>query len=121
MVNSEKDRRFEDRFPVETQVTVEVTGTNEVLDGTSINASGGGLLLRFEEAVKLAVGDEVMCDIKVNGAHKPLPHWGLGHVVRIEGNFVGIELSAACLHTLEPDTNVLGRPGPDDSSERLAS
>jgi len=98
------DRRREPRFPIEAGATVEVSKNGEVVSATTVNISGSGVLLQFEEPVQLAVGDQVVCEFKVSyETDKPLPYWGVGHVVRVDGCRAAIVLMAGGLAPLESE------------------
>jgi hypothetical protein len=89
------NERKETRFPVEAGATVEVRNNGRIVRATTVNGSGCGVLLEFEESVQLAISDQVSCDFSIaDSAEKPLPCWGLGNVVRVEGRSVAIEFKA---------------------------
>ena len=93
-----QDKRRATRFLIEAGATVEVSSNGRIARATTENMSGCGILLRFKEPVQLAVGDEVTCDLQVLHADdEPLPYWGLGSVVRIDGCRVAMDLKAGGL------------------------
>jgi hypothetical protein len=92
------DNRREPRFPVKTGATVEVQKCGEIAGATTVNISGCGVLLEFKVPTQLAVGDPVVCEFDVTrGAGKPLPYWGMGDVVRVEGCQVAVDFKAGGL------------------------
>jgi len=108
-------RRSELRFLIEAGATVEVVKSGQTVRATTVNMSGGGVLLHFEETSQLAVGDEVICEFKVenkveNDDAKPLPYWGVGSVVRVEDCRVAIMLQAGGFSPLDPETGVAIAP-----------
>jgi PilZ domain-containing protein len=105
-------QRREVRFVIEAGATVEVGKNGQTIHATTVNMSGGGVLLHFEESVPLAVGDQVSCEFKVeHGADSPLPYWGLGEVVRvIEGCSFAIVLKAGGFSPLESGIGSAAQP-----------
>jgi len=98
--------RREVRFVIEAGAYVKALKSGQILHAKTVNMSGGGVLLDFEEPTALAVGDPVDCEFTVVHDHgSPLPYWGVGHVVRLEGSYVAIELEAGgfCPLTSEDD------------------
>ena len=95
------DRRREDRFPIKAGAAVAVNNNGRTVSATTLDISGCGVLLQFEEPVQLAVGDKVVCDFDVSyEADKPLPYWGVGYVVRVDGCRAAIDLNAGGLSPL---------------------
>lgn len=87
--------RKEVRFVIEAGATVKVLKTGQLLHAKTVNMSGGGVLLHFDEPVPLSAGDPVDCEFRVVPEHgSPLPYWGMGNVVRLEGCCVAIVLKA---------------------------
>ncbi|MGA9415417.1 MAG: PilZ domain-containing protein [Terriglobales bacterium] len=71
------NKRKEVPFLIEVRATVKASKNGQTIRATTVNMSGCGVLLQFDEPVLLAVGDQVSCEFKV--AHKadsPLPYWG---------------------------------------------
>jgi hypothetical protein len=61
---------------------------------STVDVSESGVLLRFDEPPQLGVGDQVICEFKVqNDPDNLLPYWVVGTVVRIEGCCAGVDLS----------------------------
>jgi hypothetical protein len=103
MEPDQKERRRDERFPIEAGATVEVSGGGSTMRATTIDMSGSGVLLDFAAASPLAPGDRVDCEFQV--AHEsgsPLPYWGVGRVVRVDGPRVAVELVAGGFAPLEP-------------------
>lgn len=104
------DRRREERFPIRAGATVAVSRGGRTTSATTLDISGGGVLVQFAEPVPLAVGDQVVCDFDVSHeADKPLPYWGLGSVVRVDGCRAAIDLKAGGLSPLNDES---GAPEP---------
>jgi hypothetical protein len=96
------ERRREPRFQIVAGATVEVDNQGRITHATTVNVSGCGVLLQFEEPVHVAVGDQVICEFKVpQKAGTPLPYWGLGNVLRVEDRRAAIDFKAA-LSPIEP-------------------
>ena len=80
---------------IEAGATVKVLKSGQILYAKTVNVSGAGVLLRFDEPAPLAVGDPVDCEFRVAPAYgSPLPFWSVGDVVRLEGCRVAIALKA---------------------------
>jgi len=95
MEHDSSERRRELRFPITAGACVEVKGHNGLTTATTIDVSGGGVLLRYEGAQSLAVGDQVTCEFLLpQDQGQPLPYWGVGSVVRVRGNAAAVDLIA---------------------------
>jgi hypothetical protein len=105
------DQRREPRFPIQTGAAVEVQKRGQIVNATTVNISGCGVLLEFEIPTQLAVGDPVVCEFRVTRqADKPLPCWGVGDVVRVDGCRVAVDFKAGGLAPLEPEPDETGPP-----------
>ena len=105
MESEHPEKRREPRYPIQAGASVTVNKSGLITRATTVNKSGSGVLLHFEEAVQLALGDQVTCEFQVShDADKPLPYWGVGHVVRVEGCCIGIEFKAGVLCELESES-----------------
>jgi len=92
METSPTDNRREQRFQIQAGATVELHNNGHNVKATTINMSGCGVLLQFENSPDLVVGDEVLCDFKLSKAvDDPLPRWGLGTVVRVDNLRVAVD------------------------------
>ena len=97
-------RRREVRFVVEAGASVEICKNGQTLRAKTVNMSGNGVLLNFEEPVQLTVGDAVACEFQVaHEADKLLPFWGVGNVVRVDGCRAAIELKGGGFSSTEPE------------------
>lgn len=96
------DRRREPRFPIEAGATVEVKRQGVVARATTVDISGCGVLLKFEDSGQLTVGDQVVCEFDLMQDHgASLPCWGVGNVVRLSGELVAIDLKAGGFSPIE--------------------
>ena len=91
------DRRREPRYPIQAGAAVEVNsngnGYGRSIRATTVDMSGCGVLLQFEEPAQLAVGDRVICEFQLpQEAGKPLPYWGVGSIVRVECLRVAVDI-----------------------------
>ena len=113
-----RDKRREPRFTIKTGAAVEVQKRGEIVSATTVNISGCGALLEFEIPTHLKVGDPVVCEFDVTReANKPLPCWGVGDVVRVDGRQVAVDFKAGGLAPLvseadgaEPGESETGAP-----------
>ena len=85
------NRRSEPRHPFSAAAIVE-RKTGARLTASTLNVSGGGVLLDLTQAAEFAVGEEVSCSIELY-AGKPPQAWGVGRIVRIERQRVAIEFT----------------------------
>jgi hypothetical protein len=100
------DPRREPRFPIKTGASVEVQKRGDVINATTINISGCGVLLQLEIPTHLSVGDPVVCEFGVtHETDAPLPCWGVGDVVRVDGCRVAVDFKAGGLAPLEPESH----------------
>jgi hypothetical protein len=98
MEQNELGRRRELRYMLAAGAIVVRDKDGHTFHAETENMSSAGILLHFEEPVQFAIGDEVTCEFKVtHAADSPLPYWGMGNVVRIEGPNVAVELHAGGL------------------------
>jgi hypothetical protein len=103
---SGRDKRREPRFPIKTGAAVEVQKRSEVVSATTVNISGCGVLLQFQIPTHLKVGDPVVCEFDVTREpNKPLPCWGVGDVVRVDGCQVAVDFKAGGLAPLVSDAD----------------
>ena len=103
--------RKESRFAIEIGAAVEVNDSGRAVRATTINVSGNGVLLEFEESVQFLVGDRVFCDFNIaQQTQNPLPCWGWGKVVRVEGRCIAVEFKAGCYEGLVAEGNSVSRP-----------
>lgn len=87
--------RQERRFAIEIGAAVEVSNSGRAVRAKTINVSGSGVLLEFEEPVRFLVGDLVSCDFNIpRPTQNPLPRWGSGKVLRVEGRRIAVEFNA---------------------------
>jgi hypothetical protein len=112
MTSGTPERRKEDRISVEAAGTVELIESGQSSHARSINMTSGGVLLRFDEPVALAEGEQVACDfLGDHGPELPLPYWGLGRIVRVDpAGSVAIELNTAGLVRFDPASVVASVP-----------
>ena len=87
------ENRREPRFQIEVGATIELHNKGHIVKATTVNMSGCGVLLQLEIPQDLAVGDDALCDFKLSKevGSNPLPRWGLGTVVRVDGLRVAID------------------------------
>jgi hypothetical protein len=98
------NRRREPRFQIAAGSTVEVSKNGQLAHATTVDLSGCGVRLRFEEPIQLALGDHVLCEFKIpQDAGELLPYWGVGDVVRVEDHCVAIDFSGAGWSSLESE------------------
>lgn len=101
-----REKRREPRFPIQAGASVEVQKRGAIVSATTVNISGCGVLLQFEIPTHLKVGDPVVCEFDVTRkTNKPLPCWGVGDVVRVDGCQVAVDFKAGALAPLNSEAN----------------
>ena len=89
-----KEKRKEARFDLQVGARVEIKKNGQTFRATTVNASGGGVLLEFEESPGLGIGDAMFCDFGPVDRNM-LPSWVTGNVVRVEGRNVALEFTSS--------------------------
>ncbi len=98
------DKRREPRSLIQAGASVEVQKRGKIVNATTVNISGCGVLLEFKIPTQLAVGDPVVCEFAVtHDAAKGLPCWGVGDVVRVDGCKVAVDFKAGALAPLDSE------------------
>jgi hypothetical protein len=88
-----REKRKEARFDLQVGAGVAFKKNGRTFRATTVNASGGGVLLKFEDLPELRIGDSVYCDFGPVDRHL-LPSWVTGNVVRVEGRNVALEFTS---------------------------
>ena len=83
------EHRKQTRYPLQTEAIIERT-TGEGVPASTVNVSGGGVLLHLEEESALQIGETVTCGVRLY-EQKPRQSWGTGRVVRVENSLVAID------------------------------
>ncbi len=95
------------RFLIEAGASVEVTKNGRKMRASTVNMSGSGVLLNFQEQVDLAVGDQVMGEFRIAGrGDDSLPYWALGNIVRIEECRVAIMFKGGGFSPLDSESGM---------------
>jgi len=89
------EQRREPRYVLEAEALIE-RASGEKVPASTINVSGGGLLLLLNQPLALELGEVVTCGLRLY-AGKPLQSWGTGRVVRLSGSCVAIDFQAAAV------------------------
>jgi hypothetical protein len=108
-------RRREIRFPAKPGTIVEVNRDGVPDRATTRDISFSGILLEFDHPITLAIGDWVTLDFARDASSAvPLPYWGVGQVVRIEGNDVAFNFDIESLVRLNWATSQEVDPEPPE-------
>ncbi len=92
------DKRREMRFPVQPGTIIEVNHHGVPDRARTCDISFTGILLEFDHPVTLAIGDWLTLDfVRDDSNSLPLPYWGVGRIVRIEGNSVALDFDIQAL------------------------
>lgn len=91
MNQNREHKQRELRFLIDAGATVDVIKNGQTIRATTVNMSGSGVLLHFNQPVSLVVGDQVIGEFKIEGgADDSLPYWAVGNIVRVEERGVAI-------------------------------
>jgi hypothetical protein len=95
------ERRREPRLATSLDTIVEVTWYASVFKARTIDRSYHGVLLEFDSAPKIPIGDLVVLDLMAPDPNWKLrPYLGIGKVARIQGSRMGITLDLSDLISL---------------------
>jgi hypothetical protein len=88
------DRRAEVRWPVEAKAIIH-KNNGESIPAVGNNISGVGMSLHVEQASKFSVDEAVTVEVELKEEpDTPFCEWGLARIAFIDGDRLGIELSA---------------------------
>jgi hypothetical protein len=97
------EKRRAPRFAIPAPATVR-NGNGEQVNGMVVNVSSSGILVALAGSLGLATGDQVMVHVDLPpDPDLPLPSWGLGTVVRVDGTRLAVELFMAGFHPLQEE------------------
>jgi c-di-GMP-binding flagellar brake protein YcgR len=101
MENEATERRVEARSPIEAKVIVRKS-SGETIAATSVNISGGGMLLHVEDLSSLTIGEIVTVSVELpDDPDRPFASWGLAKVVRFNRGLFGVQLYAGTFAVAE--------------------
>jgi hypothetical protein len=89
MKDGTREDRRQIRYPLHTEAVIERM-SGEKLAASTVNVSGGGVLLQLAEQSDLQLGETVTCGVKLYKQKPPQP-WGNGRIVRVEEYLVAID------------------------------
>lgn len=89
----EINSRQESRYDFTARALLE-RSNGEAIPGSTVNISGGGLLVIVNADTGLVVGETVRCGVELY-AGKPLQSWGMGRIVRVQNSLVAIDFRSA--------------------------
>jgi PilZ domain len=87
----DSNNRKEVRYTLQLHAILQ-RNTGESILGSTVNASGSGVLLEIALPPDLRLGERVCCSMELYAGKAP-QEWGVGRIVRIEGSRVAIEFS----------------------------
>jgi hypothetical protein len=94
-METDTERRQAQRYRIDARVIIR-RADGERVPGVVADISGSGLLVRPDRPCPIRVGEAVTVEVEFSGhADKPLPHWGVGRVVRLDGDRIALQLAAA--------------------------
>jgi c-di-GMP-binding flagellar brake protein YcgR len=88
------DRRNAPRYTIPAGVILH-RESGAPIPATAVNISSSGMLVRLEQPVRLKLGESVTVEVELSGHdRKALSNWGIGSVVRVDGDGAAIQLRA---------------------------
>jgi len=104
------NKRREERFLLAVIGAVKLTNSGRVVKTRTVNISGCGALVQFEEPVEVAIGDALSCQYCLPEAvDESLPQWIQGRVVRVDGPTVAINFEAGVFRNASAAAAEAGR------------
>ncbi len=92
---AEVERRQAERYRIDAKVIVR-HGRGERIPGVVVDISSSGLAVRLGRPYPFKVGDMLTVEVEFSGhGEKPIPHWGVARVVRLDGDRIAMSLAAA--------------------------
>jgi hypothetical protein len=102
MEEGAREQRKEPRPQIKAGAILKLHERGGNAHATTVNMSASGVLLLFEEPAQLSPGDQVTCDFAVShDTDQPLPCWGVGEVLRVDGPSVAVNLKATGFSPLD--------------------
>lgn len=99
MEYEDKERRKSPRYPIEARVIL-YRQQGEPISANAVDMSSSGMLVRVDRSMPFSVGDEVTVEVDLPpGFDEPLSRWGIGTVVRLDGEHSAIHLRAGSFST----------------------
>ena len=122
MILDSSCKRKEARFSISAETIISVSRNGEILQASSTNMSGGGVLLHFaESAPRLAVGDDLICEYTMpEDAPVSLPRWTIGKVVRVDQNSAALHFAGGVFSPPEPKASTSDTDLESDSSSKTS-
>jgi hypothetical protein len=97
------EKRRAVRYPIQVGAAVELRKNGRSVHATTVNISDCGVLLEFQEPLKLVIGEDVVCEFQLTETPQAsIPYWALGTVVRVEDSRAAIDLSAGGFRAWPP-------------------
>jgi hypothetical protein len=95
-VQRAKNARKAPRLAIEVKAAVKAKNSDRTFRATTVNASRWGVFEELKGSVQLVAGDPLFCEFDTSDQEQdPLPCWGAGNVVRVEGRCVAVEFKSA--------------------------
>ena len=89
------ERRQAERYRIDAKVVVR-HGRGERIPGVVVDISSSGVAVRLDKTYPFKIGDMLTVEVEFSGhAEKPIPHWGVARVVRLDGDRIAMQLAAA--------------------------
>ena len=92
------ERRRAERYQIDTTVIIR-RGDGEPIPAVVADISSSGMLVRMRGSCPFQVGEDLTVDVELSGhSDKPLSHWGLAKVVRLDGDRCAMQLTAGSFY-----------------------
>lgn len=88
------ERRKAPRCPIRANVVIHKP-SGQSIPAAAVDISTSGMLVRFDRPVPFCLGEVVTVDVELPAdSGQPFSNWGIGRVVRLDGERTAIQLRA---------------------------
>ena len=88
------ERRKAPRYPIQARVVIHRHAGGPI-SATAVDISSSGMLVRLDQPMPFCLDEAVEVELELPAASdQPFSHWGMGRVVRLDGERSAIELRA---------------------------
>jgi c-di-GMP-binding flagellar brake protein YcgR len=104
------ERRKAQRYAIHTKVMIH-REHGEPISAVATDISSAGMLVHPDQPAPFRLGETVTVEVELpDDSDQPFSPWGVGRIVRLDGEHSAIQLSAGCF-----------RDGADESEDRPAA
>jgi hypothetical protein len=97
-MTTDAERRRAERYEIDTRVIVR-REHGEPVSAVVANISSSGILVHLDGPCPFQVGENLTVEVELSGhSDKPLSHWGIAKVVRLDDDCCAMHLTAGSFH-----------------------